>query len=97
MPMPWKWYGAILVGFPNAMALIEGTWTTLDHGGPTSIVHGTTGTLPLERQEGREVVRIGRGGGESEIVDPEPLPEGRATIAGNTFTIWRPATRFTPR
>ena len=64
-----------------AMALIEGTWTTLDHGGPTSIVYGTTGTLTLERRESRQVVRIGRGGGESQIVEPEPLPQGRATIA----------------
>jgi hypothetical protein len=63
------------------MALIEGTWTTLDHGGPTSIVYGTAGTLTLERREGQQVVRIGRGGGEYEIVEPDPLPEGRATIA----------------
>jgi predicted dehydrogenase len=73
--------GAILARFPDAMALIEGTWTTLDHGGPTSIVYGSTGTLTLERQAGGQVVRIGRGGGESELIEPDPLPEGRTTIA----------------
>jgi predicted dehydrogenase len=73
--------GAILVRFPRAMALIEGTWTTVDHGGPTSLVYGTTGTLVVERSEGAQVVRIGRGHGESEILQPDPLPEGRTTIA----------------
>lgn len=73
--------GAILARFPGAMAILEGTWTTLDQGGPTSIVYGTSGTLTLDRREGREVVRIGRGGGESRIVEPEPLPAGRTTIA----------------
>jgi predicted dehydrogenase len=73
--------GAILIRFPSAMALIEGTWTTLDHGGPTSILYGTTGTLSLTRGRDGQWVRIGRGGGESEIIQPEPLPEGRTTIA----------------
>jgi predicted dehydrogenase len=73
--------GAIMARFPSAMALVEGTWTTVDHGGPTSIVYGAAGTLTLDRDEGQQVVRIGRGGGKSEIVKPDPLPEGRATIA----------------
>jgi predicted dehydrogenase len=73
--------GAILARFPESLAIIEGTWTTVDHGGPTSIVYGTAGTLTLESRAGGEVVRIGCGGGESEIVEPEPLPRGRATIA----------------
>jgi predicted dehydrogenase len=73
--------GAILARFPDAMAIIEGTWTTVNHGGPTSIVYGTTGTLTLVRREDGQVIRIGRAGDESEIVEPEPLPAGRATIA----------------
>jgi predicted dehydrogenase len=73
--------GVFLARFPAAMAVVEGTWTTLDHGGPTSLVYGTTGTLTLEHTPSGQVVRIGRGGGKSEVFAPDPLPEGRTTIA----------------
>jgi predicted dehydrogenase len=73
--------GVILARFPGSMALIEGTWTTADQGGPTSIVYGTTGTLTLERDAGGQTVRIGRAGGIGEVYKPDPLPAGRATIA----------------
>jgi predicted dehydrogenase len=78
--------GIILVRFPNAMALLEGSWTTLDHGVPTGpIVYGTTGTLVVERQanrsDGSQIVRLERGHGETTLFEPEPLPQGRTTIA----------------
>jgi predicted dehydrogenase len=73
--------GAILVRFPQAMALIEGTWTTVNHGGPTSLVYGTTGTIVVDRSAGVQIVRIERGRGERKVFQPEPLPEGRTTIA----------------
>jgi predicted dehydrogenase len=78
--------GVILVRFPGAMALLEGSWTTLDHGVPTGpIVYGTEGTLVVERQAsstgGSQIVRLERGHGETEIYEPEFLPEGRTTIA----------------
>jgi predicted dehydrogenase len=74
--------GIIVVRFPGSMALLEGSWTTLDHGVPTGpIVYGTTGTLVVERQADRQIVRLERGHGETEILHPEPLPEGRTTIA----------------
>jgi predicted dehydrogenase len=78
--------GVILVRFPTSMALLEGSWTTWDHGVPTGpIVYGTTGTLIVEhgadRGKGGQVVRLERGGGESQIYEPGPLPEGRGTIA----------------
>jgi len=74
--------GAMIVRFPEAMALLEGSWTTLDHGVPTGpIIYGTTGTLVVERREGEEVVRLERGHGETTIYEPEPLPEGRTNIA----------------
>ena len=71
---------AMLVRFPGAMALYEGSWTTLDHGvagGP--IVLGTTGTLVMDYHE--EKVRLLRGGGEVSEIDCPALPEGRADIA----------------
>jgi predicted dehydrogenase len=74
--------GAILVRFPGAMAVIEGSWTTWHHGASTgNIIHGTTGTLALDRVDGRQVVRLERGHGDMTIYAPDPLPTGRATVA----------------
>ena len=75
--------GAIIVRFPTAMALLEGTWTTWHHGvsgGP--IVYGTTGTLVVESREGNPVVRLERGHGQTTIYDCEPLPKGREQVPG---------------
>ncbi len=74
--------GAILLRFPFAMALLEGSWTTLDHGVPTGpIVYGTQGTLVVERSEGEPIVRVERGHSQTEFYKPEPLPEGRDGVA----------------
>ena len=73
---------AMLIRFSRAMALLEGSWTTLDHGVPTGpIVYGTTGTLVVESKEGRPIVRLERGHGQTTIYDGEPLPEGRGDVA----------------
>jgi predicted dehydrogenase len=73
---------AMLVRYPSAMALLEGSWTTIHHGVPTGpIVYGTTGTLVVDRQEGVPVVRLERGDSEATVYSAEPLPEGRSTIA----------------
>ena len=74
--------GAMIVRFPEAMALLEGSWTTLDHGVPTGpIIYGTTGTLVVDRREGKQIVRLERGHGNTTIYTPDPLPEGRTNIA----------------
>jgi len=74
--------GAMLVRYPGAIALLEGSWTTIHHGVPTGpIVYGTAGTLVVDRQEGEPVVRLERGGDGTTVYRPEPLPEGRSTIA----------------
>ena len=55
---------AMIVRFPAAMALLEGSWTTWDHGVPTGpIVYGTTGTLVVESRDGKRIVRLERGHG----------------------------------
>ncbi len=73
----------LAVRFPRAMALLEASWTTLDHGVPTGpIVYGETGTLVVERQGEQQVVKIARGRGAApEYVEAEPLPAGRQNIA----------------
>jgi len=74
--------GMMIVRFPGAMGLFEGTWTTRHHGvGGGPIVFGTEGTLVMESRDGKPVVRRERGKGETTIHEPDPLPEGRATIA----------------
>ena len=74
--------GAMIVRFPSAMGLFEGTWTTYDHGvGGGPIVYGTEGTLVMESCGGAPVVREEHGGGKTTIHKAEPLPEGRHNIA----------------
>ena len=73
---------AMIVRFPGAMGLFEGSWTTWDHGVPYGpIIYGTTGTLVVETREGKPVVRLERGHGQTTIYEPEPLPEGRQQVA----------------
>jgi predicted dehydrogenase len=73
---------AILVRFPAAMALLEGSWTTLAHGVPPGpIVYGISGVLVANKQDDRGVVRLERGPGDTTIYEGEPLPAGRADIA----------------
>ncbi|MGC9347733.1 MAG: Gfo/Idh/MocA family protein [Anaerolineae bacterium] len=73
---------AMLVRFPAAMALFEGSWTTWDHGVPTGpIVYGTKGTLVVETKGDGKQIRVERGHGQTEIYEPDPLPEGRDGIA----------------
>jgi predicted dehydrogenase len=74
--------GAMIVRFPRAMGLFEGTWTTADHGvGGGPIVYGTEGTLVMEEREGGDIVRECHGGGEETVHEPDPLPEARSDIA----------------
>lgn len=72
----------ILVRFPKAMAVWEGSWTTWDSGVPGGpIIYGETGTLVVETREGKPVVRHERGGGRTTIYETEPLPQGRHDVA----------------
>jgi predicted dehydrogenase len=74
--------GAILIRFPSAMALLEGSWTTRHHGVSTGpIVYGTTGTLVVESKDGKPIVRLERGHGDTTIYDAPALPEGRHNVA----------------
>jgi predicted dehydrogenase len=72
----------IVVRFPHAMALIEGSWTTLDHGVPTGpIIYGATGTLVVDQRGDQPGVRLARGQGQNEFFAADPLPKGRDTLA----------------
>jgi len=78
----------LTVRFPRAMAILEATWTTVDHGVPTGpILYGETGTLVVERRRGQsEVVRLFRGHGAApEEIAADPLPAGRDTLSRATI------------
>lgn len=72
----------ITVRFPKAMAILEATWSCLDHGVPTGpIIYGSTGTIVVERQGDKQVVTIKRGrGSEPEQPSLDALPAGRDTL-----------------
>lgn len=72
--------GAMLVRFPQAMALLEGSWTQWDYGVPGGpIVYGTKGTLVAESDH--EHIRFNQGHGHDTIFTPDPLPKGRGDVA----------------
>jgi predicted dehydrogenase len=73
----------VSVRFPTALALLEATWTTLDHGVPTGpILYGESGTMVVERSGSEQVIRLLRGkGSEPQLIKGDPLPPGRATLA----------------
>ena len=72
----------ITVRFPSALAILEATWSVVDHGVATGpILYGSTGTIVVERAGSKQVVTIKRGrDSDPETVEPEALPEGRDTL-----------------
>ncbi len=75
---------AMIIRFPQAMAICEASWTTLDHGvSPGPIVYGTEGTLVVDKEKPGESpkVRIERGADRTEFHDCDPLPADRSDIA----------------
>lgn len=75
---------AMIIRFPQAMALCEASWTTLDHGvSPGPVVYGTEGTLVVDKETGDQgpKVRVERGGGRTDYHDSGPLPSERTDIA----------------
>ncbi|MBT7058940.1 MAG: Gfo/Idh/MocA family oxidoreductase [Lentisphaerae bacterium] len=74
--------GFMLVRFPGAVGLFEGSWSTLHHGVPTGpIVFGSSGTLVMENVGGKPTIRLERGAGQTEVFEPEALPPGHGDVA----------------
>lgn len=69
------------VRYPNALAIIEATWTTFHVGIPTGpIIYGTEGTMVVDGN--RVLVYKERGKPEpTRVIEDGSLPEGRDTIA----------------
>jgi predicted dehydrogenase len=72
----------MIVRFPSAMGLFEGSWTTWDHGVPYGpIVYGATGALVIETRGGKRVVREEHGHGKTKVHPAKPLPKGRREVS----------------
>ena len=83
----------VTVRFPNAMAILEGTWTSWNVGVPTGpIVYGSRGCLVVKHPLGtddphpQQVVEVYTSRSHSliepdQVVEGDPLPEGKATPA----------------
>ncbi len=69
----------ILAQFPGAMALLEASWTTIDHAQPTGpVLYGENGTMSIEKGLVRLVVGKGT---EPRLITPDALPAGRTNLA----------------
>jgi predicted dehydrogenase len=75
------------VRFPKALAVLEATWSCIDHGAPSGpYIYGTTGTIVVERFEDVQVAKVYRGHGRApEIYEGGEYPAGRATLAQDVF------------
>ncbi|HLH73397.1 MAG TPA: Gfo/Idh/MocA family oxidoreductase [Chloroflexota bacterium] len=73
----------VTVRFPRALAVLEATWSCVDHGVPTGpILYGNRGTMVVESREGKPVVKLIQGkGAEPRYISGDVLPPGRETIA----------------
>lgn len=72
----------LIVRFPTAIALLEGSWTTWEHGVATGpIVYGTEGTLVVDSHAADLAIRVHRSDGETTSYIPDPLPVERNNVA----------------
>lgn len=68
----------LLARYPSAMAILEATWSCVNHGvSSNEVIYGTKGTLALEPGG----VRVFKDGGSGTLVEAEPLPENRNNVA----------------
>ncbi len=73
--------GVMVIQYPGAMGIVEGTWTTVAPGIPGGpVVYGTQGTLVVGGQDGETCIRVDTASGSTTHACP-PLPEGRQQIS----------------
>jgi len=74
--------GVMIVRYPEAMAILEGSWTTQHPGVPSGpIVYGTDGTIVLDSTGKDPILRLERAGSDTEYIDIGALPAGRTDVA----------------
>jgi predicted dehydrogenase len=79
-------YGMVTVRFPGSVAILEGSWTTVNTGvSPGPVLFGTEGTMVVQ-QNGKILIYKTRQKADPDlIVDAEPLPVDRANVGLETI------------
>jgi len=72
---------AMIVRFESSYAVVEGTWTTVNHGIETPIVYGTQGTIVGNYKTGE--VSVYNSEGKVKKIHNEKLPENMANVAAS--------------
>lgn len=81
--------GVIVLRYPNAIAVAQGSWTTIGKSylsaGPLT-VYGDSGSLSFEIYGDRPVVRVVHGADRKvELAEPAPLPKHRSNLPQEIF------------
>jgi predicted dehydrogenase len=79
-------YAAITVRFPNAVALLEGSWTTVNGGvanGP--LLYGTKGTIVVNQEGKVELYKKRHAGIPDKVFTPEPIQADRDNLGKETL------------
>jgi predicted dehydrogenase len=73
-------YATITAHFPQGVAIIEGSWTTVNTGIPSGpILYGLEGTMVVDGSEVR-IYKTRHASEPDAVYVPDPLPEGRRTL-----------------
>lgn len=90
-------YGAVMARYPEAVALLEGSWTTVASGIPSGpIVYGLEGTLVSDWTNKVRIYRERYQPDKCEIYDAVPLPEDRDDLAKEVFSHFEKGTPLHP-
>ena len=79
-------FSAITVRFPSAVAMLEGSWTTVNSGVPNGpIVYGLEGTIVVRLNGDVEIYKQRHKESPDEVIKADPLPQGREDLAKETL------------
>ena len=79
-------YATITVRFPDAVAILEGSWTTVNGGVPNGpVIYGTEGTLAVYPDGSVRLYKTRHTDKPDETFTPEPLPEDRDGLGKETL------------
>ena len=78
-------YATITVRFPEAVAILEGSWTTVNGGVPNGpLLYGTEGTIVVQDNT-VSLFKTRHKGTPDEVFAPEPLPVDRDSLGKETL------------
>ena len=74
-------YAEITVRFPRGVAILEGSWTTVNTGIPNGpILYGTEGTMVVNQSGAIEIYCTRHAEAPDRVIEPMPLPDGRDNL-----------------